>query len=129
MTNSMASLSSAGSGPRRDTYADSATRPSTRCDSASKYSFWTIALERAESLVLYQRRKEDCGVTVSSPSLTVKREGYALKRFTKFFAAATIASSSILAPFGIAKADYQGAPRTFLFNPAIDVCIKDTSKF
>jgi len=79
--------------------------------------------------VLYERRKEDRGVTVSSPSLTVKREGYALKRFTKFFAAATIASSSILAPFGIAKADYQGAPRTFLFNPAIDVCIKDTSKF
>ena len=121
MTNSTASLSSPGSDPRWDTYADrlgrrkagratSATWPSTRRSSASKYSFWTIALERAESPVLYERRKEDCDVTVSPPSLTVKREGYALKRFTKFLAAATIASSSILAPFGIAKADVPGMP-------------------
>ena len=28
-----------------------------------------------------------------------------------------------------AQAQYAGAPRTFLFNPAIDVCIRDTSKF
>ncbi len=32
------------------------------------------------------------------------------------------------ATFGIAKADCTGAPRTFLFNPAIDVCIKDNAK-
>ena len=30
---------------------------------------------------------------------------------------------------GIAHAEYKGAPRTFLYNPAIDVCIKDTSAF
>ncbi len=35
----------------------------------------------------------------------------------------------MLATFGIAKADYTGAPRTFLFNPAIDVCIKDNAKY
>src|ERR1700731_17858 len=28
-----------------------------------------------------------------------------------------------------AHAQYAGAPRTFLFNPALDVCIRDTSKF
>ena len=28
-----------------------------------------------------------------------------------------------------AHAQYSGAPRTFLFNPALDVCIRDTSKF
>jgi ribose transport system substrate-binding protein len=28
-----------------------------------------------------------------------------------------------------AQAQYAGAPRTFLFNPALDVCIRDTSKF
>jgi ribose transport system substrate-binding protein len=28
-----------------------------------------------------------------------------------------------------AQAQYAGAPRTFLFNPAVDVCIRDTSKF
>jgi ribose transport system substrate-binding protein len=28
-----------------------------------------------------------------------------------------------------AQAQYTGAPRTFLFNPALDVCIRDTSKF
>src|ERR1700736_3235706 len=28
-----------------------------------------------------------------------------------------------------ARAEYAGAPRTFLFNPALDVCIRDTSKF
>jgi len=28
-----------------------------------------------------------------------------------------------------AKAQYSGAPRTFLYNPALDVCIRDTSKF
>jgi ribose transport system substrate-binding protein len=28
-----------------------------------------------------------------------------------------------------AQAQYAGAPRTFLFNPSIDVCIRDTSKF
>src|SRR5262245_4716083 len=32
------------------------------------------------------------------------------------------------APSG-AQAQYAGAPRTFLFNPALDVCIRDTSKF
>ena len=79
--------------------------------------------------MLYERRKEDCEVTFSPPSLKVKREADALKRLQSFSAAATIASSSILAPFGIAKADYKGAPRTFLFNPAINICIKDTSKF
>ena len=31
--------------------------------------------------------------------------------------------------FGMAKADHQGAPHTFLFSPTIAVCIKDTSKF
>jgi ribose transport system substrate-binding protein len=31
--------------------------------------------------------------------------------------------------FGVAHAEYKGAPRTFLYNPAIDVCIKDTSAF
>jgi ribose transport system substrate-binding protein len=30
---------------------------------------------------------------------------------------------------GIAHAEYKGAPRTFLYNPAIDVCIKDTAAF
>lgn len=47
----------------------------------------------------------------------------------EFFAAAAIASSTAPATFGIAKADYTGAPRTFLFNPAIDVCIKDNTKY
>ena len=28
-----------------------------------------------------------------------------------------------------AQAQYSGAPRTFLFNPALDVCIRDTAKF
>ena len=28
-----------------------------------------------------------------------------------------------------AQAEYTGAPRTFLFNPALDVCIRDTAKF
>jgi ribose transport system substrate-binding protein len=28
-----------------------------------------------------------------------------------------------------AQAQYTGAPRTFLFNPALDVCIRDTAKF
>ncbi len=28
-----------------------------------------------------------------------------------------------------ARAQYTGAPRTFLFNPALDVCIRDTAKF
>jgi ribose transport system substrate-binding protein len=47
---------------------------------------------------------------------------------------ANIASCLLLAGLAVAipnaaKAQYSGAPRTFLFNPALDVCIRDTAKF
>ena len=47
---------------------------------------------------------------------------------------ATIASCLSLACLAVAipnaaQAQYSGAPRTFLFNPALDVCIRDTAKF
>jgi ribose transport system substrate-binding protein len=37
-------------------------------------------------------------------------------------AVAAIVSTSV-------QAQYAGAPRTFLFNPSLDVCIRDASKF
>src|SRR6185437_10591645 len=42
---------------------------------------------------------------------------------------ATCLSLACLAAATPAQAQYAGAPRTFLFNPALDVCIRDTTKF
>ena len=40
--------------------------------------------------------------------------------------AIAVAAAAVSTP---GEAQYSGAPRTFLFNPALDVCIRDTSKF
>lgn len=51
--------------------------------------------------------------------------------FRNTFVGLAIATAAV-AFAGSAHSDpagYSGAPRTFLFNPALDVCIKDTSKY
>jgi ribose transport system substrate-binding protein len=40
-----------------------------------------------------------------------------------------LACSYVAAPAIVRADEYTGAPRTFLFNPAADVCFKDTSKY
>ena len=45
------------------------------------------------------------------------------------FACLAVATSLAGGVSTAAHAQYTGAPRTFLFNPALDVCIRDTSKF
>src|ERR1700683_5495934 len=48
--------------------------------------------------------------------------------WTKFACLAVATSLAGGVPMAV-HAQYTGAPRTFLFNPALDVCIRDTSKF
>lgn len=40
-----------------------------------------------------------------------------------------LACSCLAAPVSVHADEYKGAPRTFLFNPAADVCFKDTAKY
>src|SRR5271169_5153018 len=46
---------------------------------------------------------------------------------TKLAYLAITAVAAVVSTSG--SAQYAGAPRTFLFNPALDVCISDTAKF
>jgi len=50
-----------------------------------------------------------------------------MKTFSKLGYLAIAAVAAVVS--SPSQAQYAGAPRTFLFNPALDVCIRDTSKF